>query len=195
MDPELYSLSVQLADTAIRNTASAVSDKITAAKARKRDQETIAELEEIISNLISDKNNLVRIAQAYEQELVAQRISQADVEYITGNLIPILKQLVEASATAEGADPTLESNIDAVASILSVETLNILQLIGFNFKRAVGEPLTELVARLISTRAPVDAVGSQVLQELAAKRELAYINLAQDPESYARLREMSRSEG
>src|SRR6266511_836805 len=68
VDPEIYSLSVQLADTAIRNTASAIGDKITAAKARKKDQETIAELEEIISNLISDKNDLVRIAQAYEQE-------------------------------------------------------------------------------------------------------------------------------
>jgi len=167
-----------------------VSDKITAAKARKRDQETIAELEEIVSNLISDKNDLVRIAQAYQQELIAQRISQADVEYITANLIPILKQLAQAGAGADDADPNLESNLDAVASILSVETVNILQLVGFNFKRAVGEPLTDLVARLISSRAPLDTERSQVLHELGTKRDLAYIDLARDPESYARLQEM-----
>jgi len=190
VDPEIYSLSVQLADTAIRNTASAIGDKITAAKARKKDQETIAELEEIISNLISDKNDLVRIAQAYEQELAGRRISHSDVEYITRNLIPILKQLVTAAASEQGADSDTERTIDAVASLLSVETVNILQLVGFNFKRAVGEPLTQLIAQLISSKAPLEAERNNELQTLLAKRDIAYINLAQNPEAYERLKKI-----
>ncbi len=83
MDPELQALGIQLADATVRNTAGAVADRINAARAKKKDIETIAELEEIVNNLISDKAELVRIAQAYEQELVAQRISPADVQYIT----------------------------------------------------------------------------------------------------------------
>lgn len=75
MDPQLQTLTVQLAEVTIRNTAGSIADRITAAKARKKDGETIVELEEIINGLVSDKSELVRIAQAYEEEFVAQRIS------------------------------------------------------------------------------------------------------------------------
>jgi hypothetical protein len=190
MDPEIIALSTQLAETAIRNTASAISDKITAAKARRKDHETIAELEEIVSDLISDKNNLVRIAQVYEQELVAQRISQDDVRYITHNIVPIVERLIEAGPTSDGQNPGLGASIDAAKSLLSVETVNILQLIGFNFKRAVGEPLTDLVATLISSRVPPSVERATALQETAMEREIAYIGVARDPESYARFREL-----
>lgn len=193
MDPEIVSLGIQLTDTALRNTASAIADRITAAKARKKDQETIAELEDIISSLISDKNDLVRIAQVYEQELAGQRISQSEVEYITGNLIPILKQLAAAGANEDGTDSGTERAIDAVASLLSVETVNILQLVGFNFKQAVGEPLTRLIAQLISSKEPSDAERNNELQALLVKRDIAYFNIAQDPEAYKRFRELSPS--
>jgi hypothetical protein len=45
---------------------------------------------EIIGGLLSDKNELVRIAQTFEQEFIAQRISQTDVEYLSNNLLPII---------------------------------------------------------------------------------------------------------
>jgi len=51
MDPQLQALGVQFAETAVRNTAGAVADRITAAKARKKEQVTIAELEEIVYSL------------------------------------------------------------------------------------------------------------------------------------------------
>lgn len=93
MDPNLQALAVQLADTALRNTTGAIADRITAAKARKQDQTTIAELEEIISGLLMDKAELVRIAQAFHDEFVAERISSTDIGYITENLLPIVRQL------------------------------------------------------------------------------------------------------
>jgi hypothetical protein len=190
MDPAVVSLSVQLADTAIRNTAATVADKIAAAKARKRDQETIAELEEIISSLISDKNDLVRIAQAYEQELAGHRISQSDVQYIADNVIPILRSLA-AAASEDDADSDLEQQVEALASIVSAETVNILQLVGFNFRRAIGEPLTQLVAQLILSKAPPEDGHNNELQALQIKREMAYISLAQDAKAFARLKELS----
>lgn len=65
-----------MANTAVRNSASAVAERINSARTRKKDQETIAELEDIVNDLVADKAELVRIAQAYEEEFVTQRLSR-----------------------------------------------------------------------------------------------------------------------
>jgi hypothetical protein len=186
MDPVVAELGSQLANIAIRNTAATIYDKIAVAKARKKDQETIAELEEVIGNLISDKNDLVLIAQSYEQQLTGQRIAKADVEYITKNIIPIVRQLVAASQP--NVDSDTESMISATESLLSVETVNILQLVGFNFKKAVGEPLTQLIAQLISSRSSSEVERNSELRVLETRREIAYLNLVQDSEAFARFK-------
>ena len=64
-------LAVNLAEATARNTASFISGKIKAIKAKNEDKSTIAELEEIISDLLNDKIEIQRIAQAYEQELIS----------------------------------------------------------------------------------------------------------------------------
>lgn len=145
MDPELTQLSLQLANTAVRNSATAVAERISSARTRKRDQETIAELEEIVNELVADKAELVRIAQAYEEEFVTQRLSAENVEYIIESVVPVLKRLV-----AQGGDEAAVQKImDLLQPVLSVETLTVLQLVGFNFKRAIGEPLTEVLHQRI----------------------------------------------
>ena len=68
-------LAANLAEVGARNGASIILNKIRASKAKKNDKETIAELEEIISDLLNDKSEIQRIAQAYEQELVSQKIT------------------------------------------------------------------------------------------------------------------------
>ncbi|HYT45080.1 MAG TPA: hypothetical protein VEP90_22325, partial [Methylomirabilota bacterium] len=91
---QVAALTIRLGEAGIRNTAGVVYNKIQTVKAKKNDKETINELEEIINSLIADKNELVQIAQAYEQEFVAQQISQEDIEYITKSFIPVLKKLI-----------------------------------------------------------------------------------------------------
>jgi DNA polymerase I-like protein with 3'-5' exonuclease and polymerase domains len=190
MDPSVMMLSSQLAEVTVRNTASIVYSRITAARARKADKETIAELEQVIQDLISDKNDLVQIAQALQDEVTGQRIAKSDVEYMTGNLIPILRDL--AAAGNEGDASEIDSMLEALKSLLSVETINILQLVGFNFKRAIGEPLTQLVARLISSQAPPDSAQNDELRVLEMRREIAYLEVAQNPEAYERLKGPTR---
>lgn len=187
MDPELQQLGIQLADTAVRNTAGIVADRITAAKARRQDRETIAELEDIVNDLIADKSELVRIAQAYEGELVAQRLSPSDIAYITSNIVPVLKKLAESAASDSRAAASAQAAMDAITPILSVETVTVLQLIGFNIRKAIGGPLTELVSRLILARAHADPAVSLEIQRLATQRELSMIEVAKDPEAHARL--------
>lgn len=191
MDPELQRLGIELGEVALRNSAGAVIDRVRTVKAKKRDQETIAELEEIVNGLVSDKSELVRIAQVYEQELVAQQISQSDIEYITTNFVPLLKQLIEKGAERSRGDAVaVQEIIDLVQPIVSVETVTVLQLLGFNFRKGVGEPLTRLVARLIESRVATDPAAGQELQRLSLLREVAYLEVARDPEAHARLQAM-----
>jgi hypothetical protein len=82
MDPNVETLTLQLASTAARNTASSILGRIAVIKKTRKENETISELEEIVNDLLSDKNELSLIGQAYEQVLVAQKISENDIEYI-----------------------------------------------------------------------------------------------------------------
>jgi hypothetical protein len=186
VDAELQSIGISLTEAAVRNTAATVADRIGAAKARKRDQETVALLEEIVNDLISDKSELTRIAQAYEQELVAQRLSAHDVEYITSNIVPVLENLAASAAGDRDSADTVHEVMDVLKPILSVETVTVLQLIGFNFRKAIGEPLTDLVSRLILARAQSDATANAEIQRLAIQRELALMQIAADPEAHER---------
>lgn len=157
MDPELTQLSLQLANSAVRNSASAVAERISTVRGRKRDQETIAELEEIVNELVADKAELVRIAQSYEEEFVAQRLSSENVEYIIGSIVPVLKRL----AAESGDEAAVQKMMDLLQPVLSVETLTVLQLVGFNFKRAIGEPLTEVLHQRIMLLAKGTQQASQ----------------------------------
>ena len=191
MDPYLQTLATQLADTAIRNTAGSIADRITAAKARKKDQETIAELEEIVYGLLSDKSELVQIAQAFEQELVAQRISDSDIRYISTNFVPLLQRFMESAAASDDQSATIPQEvIDLIQPLLSVETVTVLQLIGFNFRKAIGEPLTEFVRKLILSKAQVDPAQVIELQRLSLARDAALFEAAQNPEAQERLDNM-----
>lgn len=188
MDPQLQTLSIQLAEAAIRNTAGTISDRISVAKARKKDQETVAELEDIVSGLLSDKAELVRIAQAYEEELVAQRISATDIQYISTNFVPLIRRLVEAGVASGGGDPgSVDEILSLLQPLLSVETVTVLQLIGFNFKRAIGEPLTDLISRLILSKAEADPATKLEIERLSLLRETVYLDIAKDPEASNRL--------
>jgi hypothetical protein len=192
IDPQFETLATQLADTVVRNTAASIADRISISKAGKKDKETIAELEEIISGLLSDKSELVRIAQAYEQELVAQQISSTDIEYISTNIVPLVSELTEAGVASNGQDATAARDIlRLIQPILSVETVTVLQLIGFNFRQAIGAPLTELVKRLILSKVQSDPAVVQEIQRLNLVRETSYLNLALDAEAYARLQSIS----
>lgn len=194
--PHLAELGIRLTETAIRNAAGVVYNKIQAAKAKQDDKETIHELEEIISNLIFDKDDLIRIAQAYKQELVAQQISQENIEYITTKFIPVLKNFIKQASSDEkgGEGANIEQAIDALTPLLSVEMLTVLQLIGFNFKQAIGEPLTILLQKFITSKAPADPQSELDRSKLALKYNTEALKVVQDEDASERLEQL-RSKG
>lgn len=149
VDPMIATLGTQLAGVAFRNAATTIADRVNAAKVRKDDKATIQLLEELVNELVADKAELIRIAQAYQQEVGARQISASDIAYISENLRPLLQKFGEFSPG--GADAA-EEMLNVIQPFLSVETLTIVQLMGFNVREAIGEPMTTLVRDLITKR-------------------------------------------
>ena len=87
LTPEIVALGTELATIAGKKSVETIFDKIKAVKQKGDKDEIIRNLEEIVNELISDKNSLIRISQAYEQELVAQKITDKEIEYITNSII------------------------------------------------------------------------------------------------------------
>lgn len=178
VDPQLVELGARLAESAARNTAASISTRVKTARAAKQGREALVVLEETITDLSQDRNELLQIAQAYKEQLAAETISAADVEYITSQLIPRVKEFIAMASGSESIDhDAAEQMLDAIGPLLSVETLTILQLLGFNFKKAIGEPLTNLIARAISTRGAPDPTAATELQRLSGSENSPMSNL------------------
>ena len=149
MDPILQQAGIDLAALAAKNTASSIFDRVRAARARRETDETISELEEIVNDLIADKLELQRVTDVYREALAAQTISDDDLTFIADNLLPILDSLGVA-------------DIEQFKPLLSAEFLRIAQALGFSFKQALGQPLTEVAAAQIAANlSPERRTGNQ----------------------------------
>lgn len=153
MNPDLAGLLASLAEISVRSSAAAISTRVSAARKGKQQDEALNELAGIINELVAEREKLVGIAQGLEAALVAQRISDDDITYIVDKVIPAVKSLVPMGTGPESAEG--QQFVAMLETLLSVETLTVLQLVGFNYKSAVGEPLTELVRSLILAQIPV----------------------------------------
>lgn len=203
LPPEVLQLGTQLTASMARNGSAMIMDKIRTMRASGRQEETIASLEEIISDLQEDKRELVQIAQAYQSELVSQQLAAGDIKYIAETLIPLIEQLIgasaeeldsdadeEVSAAAEAKEQESLKQLELMKSLLSVETANVLQLLGFNFRRAIGEPLTSLCESLILSRVTSADDVQQQLQLASIRNQTALVELAANPQAYDRFRSL-----
>lgn len=188
INPEVQSLGIQLATIAGKKSVEVIFDKIRTVKQKGNTDEIIRNLEEIINELIADKNQLIQISQAYEEQIITQKMTDNEIEYITNSIVPLLENLLEQTG-GEQAE-SIQNGLDIMKPILSKETFNIMQILGFNFKKAVGEPLTKLVESLISSKIQDSSNKAMDLQILQTQREVEYIKLSQNEEAYKRLMDM-----
>lgn len=189
MDPQLVELSARLTEVALKTTATSISSKLKAVKQSRDDKKIIAEMNDMIYDLLDDKQELESIAKSYQEEFIAQKLSEEDLKYISSTVLPIIKnfleELAETQEDEEEQQKTLKliESLDAFESLLSTNTLNVLQLIGFNFKKGIGEPLTELIKNSINGSNKKDQIK---YNELIAERDIEYFKLIQDKEAYDR---------
>lgn len=185
MDPELAGLTARLAEVAARNTAASVATRIDTLRTAKQDRNTINELEEIVNDLIGERAEIMGIAQAYEEQLVAQRISDEDIDFITGELVPKLKEIFAELGQTSDADE-IEKVIGPIEMLLSKELLRVLQALGFNFKQAIGEPLTDLVAQAIRSKSPFVPADPDTHARISLEHQTAFARLSENPDAYQR---------
>lgn len=184
LTPEVQALGMDLATVVGRKSVEAIFDRIRAIKGKGNKDEIINNLEEIISELITDKNNLIRISQAYEEKLITQKMTEKEIDYITKSVVPLLEELLKQG---NGEDvEKMQEGLNLIKQLLSKEMFNVMQMLGFNFKKAIGEPLTELLASLIRSKVvPIEKTVD--MQQLSVEREIEFYKLCQDEDAYDRL--------
>ena len=157
---ELLGLGTALAELAVKGTATAVSSKIRAIKEEKNVEKIRNTYDEIISELLNGRGEAVRIAQAYKSELEKVVISDEDIHHLHNTVSRILEiikksQMSSAELVGEEAVEAVKSQVESyeqIKELISVDTLKTMQLIGFNYKSAIGEPLTLMLKNFILSK-------------------------------------------
>ncbi len=145
MDDQLMKLGVTLAEVTARNTISFVSGKMQLAKETKNMEEQSLAYTEIINNLLADKEELTTIAREYKQELDNVVISDKDIEYLHSTLNQFIFIMVSMTPDLAGKEELMSNFVE----LLNKDTLKTMQLLGFNYKEAIGIPLTEVCSDMI----------------------------------------------
>ena len=94
----LVEMGVSLAELAVKGTASAVNKKIRAAKEIKEVEKLRATYDELINEVLLEREEAVRIAQAYKSELDRIVISDDDIEHLhttVSRVLEIVKMLLQ----------------------------------------------------------------------------------------------------
>lgn len=141
----LVEMGISLAQLAVKGTATAVNKKIRAAKDIKDAEKLRTTYDELINEVLQEREEAIRIAQAYKSELDRIVISDEDIEHLNltaTRLLDVIKSF-SPNTNIEG--------FEALKDLISVDTLKTMQLLGFNYKAAIGEPLTLLCANAISS--------------------------------------------
>ncbi|MCS8595294.1 hypothetical protein [Leuconostoc citreum] len=183
MDPEINKIIGQLATITIRNTATIVHDKMVTSKAKKNDKETIAELADIIQELLNDKQDLQMISESLKDELVSQKLSDEDLTFIAETVVPTIEKVVPNN------NEKMLTDIDKIKPLLSRNTLNVLQTLGFNFKRGIGEPLTDLLNSVIKG---MNGKQSDDVTVGMLNRDTEYFKMIQDEEAFMRWQSLQK---
>ena len=153
----LAEMGVSLTTLAVKGTATAINTKIKFIKDEKDAEKIRNTYDEIINELLSEREEAIRIAQTYKAELDRIVISDKDIEHLhntVSRVLEIIKAFQLAAAVAKGEDEMKKvyANVEGyeqVKELISVDTLKTMQLLGFNYKAAIGEPLTQICAKTI----------------------------------------------
>ena len=157
---ELLGLGTTLTELAVKGTATMITNKIKAIKDEKNVEKIRNTYDEIINQLLNEREEAVRIAQAYKSELEKVVISDEDIEHLHNTVSRILEIIKEFQI--EKAEPMWNEAVNAVEkqvesyeqikALISVDTLKTMQLLGFNYKAAIGEPLALMLKNFILSK-------------------------------------------
>ena len=152
----LLQIGIKLTELAVKGTATKVNSRIQTLKSEKDAEKLRSIYDEIINELLSERDEAVRIAQVYKQEYEQVNISDEDIEYLHNTLVKIIKLLLPFMPDKANQ----ENNMIGLVKLLDKDTLKTMQLLGFNYKAAIGEPLTEACSEAIRTKLSLNTKNS-----------------------------------
>ena len=147
----LVEASTQLAVLAAKGTATTVSNKFQSIRQKKQIEDICNSYEELINEVVAERAQAIAVAQAYESELRRYEISDEEINHLRATVSDALDVLKEMSP---GTDITV---YEQLKSLITVNTLKAMQLLGFDYKAAIGDPLTKACAAAIEKKLQVPA--------------------------------------
>lgn len=144
----LFKAGVELGVLAVKGTTTLVNSKIQSIKDERSAEKLRNTYDEIINELLSEREQAIRIAQAYKEEYEKVNINDEDIEY----LHKTLTQMISLISSFTNVDSEQEASMTQLVELLNKDTLKTMQLLGFNYKEAIGEPLTEVCATTIKSK-------------------------------------------
>lgn len=140
----LAQMGVNLATLIAKGTATAVYSRVESVRNEKSADAIRATYDEVVNRLLSEREEAIRIAQVYKEELEKVEISDEDIEHLHSTVASVLSIIKRMSPGVKGIN-----SLEQLKDLISVDTLKTMQLLGFNYKAAIGEPLTRLCANAI----------------------------------------------
>lgn len=140
----LAEMGTNLTAMAVKGTATVIHSKIESVKNEKNIDIIRRTYDEIINQLLSEREEAIRIAQAYKEELDKVVISDEDIAHLHNTVSKVLEIFKVMSPQADSIE-----SFEQLKKLISVDTLKTMQLLGFNYKEAIGEPLTSLCSNAI----------------------------------------------
>ena len=141
MDETIVALNTAFAKSITEVTVEKVTNKITQIKSNHDLKKQVTDYEQLVNDLLDNKNKLELTARNYKERLEQVTISDSDIESLHNTVSTVIK-LVRPLSQSENEND--EKSIDIVLDLLNSDTLKTLQLLGYNYKKAIGEPLTQI---------------------------------------------------
>ena len=152
---ELIKLGASLTQLAVKGTVTAITTKVKAIKEEQNVENVKAKYDEIINELLSEREEAVRIAQAYKSELEKVVISDEDIEHLhntVSRILEVIKNLQDDNSEDNNQVNEQIQTYEQIKELISIDTLKTMQLLGFNYKSAIGEPLTLMLRNFILSK-------------------------------------------
>lgn len=149
-------LAAKLAETRGKTTYAWLNGAREKAKRAESQKDAQQAYEEIISELTQANSEYENIARGYKELYEQVVISEKDMEFLHDTIEKALFIMFSPSNddTPEKIKEKRQSaaSAEALLDLIDTDTLRTMQLLGFNYKEAIGKPLTEACAKHIELR-------------------------------------------
>ncbi|MDZ5784609.1 hypothetical protein [Marinococcus luteus] len=146
MDEQSIRAAATFTEIIGRNTYEWATTKLKQARNSKNLEEQSEMYDEIVQTLLNEKSDLQNVVRQYKDLYEQVQISPDDIQ--------LLKETVRRviDLTRDNLNDEQEESLNKFIDLINNDTLQTMQLLGFNYKEAIGQPLTDACAAFIRNK-------------------------------------------